>query len=102
MIRNWRSLCMVFAAVVLILSTFSFSAQATGTQSQKVEIAKYFGEIKELNSGKFTTVIVELKEPSMMEAKDKGKKQTKKKLKKARDGVKAEVGKKTSGSKVYQ
>lgn len=93
---------MVFAAVVLILSTFSFSAQATGNQPTKEvqQLAKYFGDIQEIKSNKITTVIVELEEPSMLEAKEKGKKQTKNKLKKARDVVKAEVGKKAKSGKV--
>lgn len=80
-----------FIALVLIFSTFGFSATANGgNQSQtkltELPLAEIFGDI-ELSSSKPTSVIVELKAESIVEAKHKGKKQTKTNLKSERGKV---------------
>ena len=78
-------------AFVLIFSTFGFGATANGgrvsqTQITELPLAEIFGEI-ELSSSRPTSVIVELKAESIVEAKHKGKKQTKANLKSERGKV---------------
>jgi minor extracellular serine protease Vpr len=89
--RNFSKVLFIFLAFVLIFSTFSFAATAnSGKNTQltftELETAEIFGDI-ELSSSRPTSVIVELKAESMVEAKHKGKNQTKANLKAERDKV---------------
>lgn len=89
------------AALVLALS-------ATGTVSgevpaSNVKSAPQLAELKgnfNFSSSKRTTVIVQLAESSIVEAKHTGKKQTKSNLKNVRNQIKAEVAKAIKGTKV--
>ncbi|UGW83499.1 MULTISPECIES: S8 family serine peptidase [Bacillus] len=69
------------------LSTSSQAAPASKPQTPDLEKAEVFGDI-DMTIGKQTTVIVELKEKSLAEAKELGKAQTKSKLKSERAKVK--------------
>lgn len=69
------------------LSTSSQAAPASKPQTPDLEKAEVFGDI-DMTTGKQTTVIVELKEKSLAEAKELGKAQTKSKLKSERSKVK--------------
>ena len=88
--RNFPRVALSFLALMLILSTFGFGATANGgnnsTQIKELPLAEIFGDI-ELSSSRPTSVIVELKAESIVEAKHKGKKQTKANLKTERDKV---------------
>lgn len=78
-----------FIAFILIFSTFGFSATAndsTQTKLKELDLAAIYGEI-ELSSERPTSVIVELTSESIVEAKHKGKKQTKANLKSEREKV---------------
>ncbi|MBT2680296.1 S8 family serine peptidase [Bacillus sp. ISL-35] len=82
---------LTLVAFVLILSTFGFGAAANeGTASRtkltELPLAELFGDI-ELSSKRPTSVIVELKAESIVEAKHKGKKQTKASLRTERNKV---------------
>ncbi len=67
----------------------------------ELEKAEIFGEIN-VKSRKHTTVIVELKEQSLVEAKQQGKAQTKASLKKSRTKVKNEELKEIDKASVRQ
>ncbi|MGE6630453.1 S8 family peptidase [Bacillus sp. NPDC077027] len=98
-----RSSVLLFSTI-FILSTFFTGHQATAAPSnKKVELdkAEIFGEIN-TKSRKHTTVIVELKEKSLVESKQEGKAQTKAALKKARTKVKTEALKKLDKASVNQ
>ncbi|MDX5475060.1 MAG: protease inhibitor I9 family protein, partial [Bacillaceae bacterium] len=89
--RNFSRILFSLLAFALIFSTFSFGAMANGGKKSNVQVtelklAEIFGDI-ELSSSRPTTVIVELKAPSMVEAKQKGVKQTKASLKSEREKV---------------
>ncbi|MBG9588035.1 S8 family peptidase [Cytobacillus firmus] len=76
-------------AFLLIFSSYSFGAAANGgtqTQVRELPIAQILGDI-ELSSSRPTSVIVELKAESIVEAKHKGKKQSKANLKTERSKV---------------
>lgn len=82
-----------FIAFILIFSTFAISASANGSRETRIQKkpavinhAEILGDI-ELSSKRPTSVIVELKAESIVEAKHKGKKQTKSKLKTEREKV---------------
>ncbi|MFS1514627.1 S8 family serine peptidase [Chengkuizengella sp. SCS-71B] len=82
---------MSFIAMVLLLSTFGMGAAAqTDNTSQitvkELPVAELFGDI-ELSSSGPTTVIVELEAESIVEAKQKGKNQSKDNLKAERQKV---------------
>lgn len=82
---------LTFVAFILIFSTFGMSAAANGgknapTSLTELKIANIYGDI-ELSSDRPTSVIVELTAESIVEAKHKGKKQTKANLKSERDKV---------------
>ncbi|WP_195257856.1 S8 family peptidase [Bacillus paralicheniformis] len=81
----------VMAFILLFsLSTFLTGVQATSVPDQKspeLEKAEIYGDI-DVTSDKQTTVIVELKEKSLAEAKADGEKQTKASLKTARSKAK--------------
>lgn len=88
--RYFSRVFLILVAFALIFSTFGLNASAKGGKTQtkltEIPIAELHGDI-ELSSNRPTTVIVELKEESIIEAKHKGKKQTKAKLKTERDKV---------------
>ncbi|MFV8826236.1 S8 family serine peptidase [Alkalihalobacterium sp. APHAB7] len=80
---------MIFSLVFLLaFSSFAGFAGANTTQNS----AKAFGEF-DFSSSDQISVIVELNEPSIVEAKHKGQKQSKQNLKKVRENVKANVQK---------
>lgn len=84
-----RSL-LILLTFALILSSFSMGVFANGSKGNlnitPLETAELFGE-HDLKSSDLTTVIVELKAASIVEAKNKGQKQSKANLKKEREQV---------------
>lgn len=87
-------------AIALVLSTFSMGAFAGGNQqARELPTAELFGEI-ELSSSRPTTVIVELHEESIVEAKHKGKRQTKANLNAERGKVISVLQSKVSNAEV--
>ncbi|KPB05834.1 peptidase S8 [Bacillus sp. CHD6a] len=90
---------MPLLVLVLVFSTFATNGVSANTGKENLELATLQGEF-DLSSSKAVKVIVELKEESIIEAKHKGKKQSKQNLKSARDKVKKEVADRTSKSKV--
>lgn len=90
---------MPLLVLVLIFSTFAANGVSANTGKEKQELATLQGDF-DLSSSKAVKVIVELQEESIVEAKHKGKKQSKQNLKSAREKVKKEVAARTSKSKV--
>ncbi|WP_404459570.1 S8 family peptidase [Sutcliffiella horikoshii] len=90
---------MPLLVLVLVFSTFATNGVSANTSKENLELATLQGDF-DLSSSKAVKVIVELKEESIVEAKHKGKKQSKQNLKSARDKVKKEVANRTSKSKV--
>jgi minor extracellular serine protease Vpr len=91
MIRKSSKVLFSILAFLLVFSAFNFGAAANGaktsqTQLREIPLAQIFGDI-ELSSNRPTSVIVELKAESIVEAKHKGKKQTKASLKAERGKV---------------
>lgn len=91
MIRKSSKFLFSILAFLLVFSAFNFGAAANGaktsqTQLREIPLAQIFGDI-ELSSKRPTSVIVELKAESIVEAKHKGKKQTKASLKAERGKV---------------
>ncbi|WP_192472021.1 S8 family serine peptidase [Mesobacillus jeotgali] len=89
--RYFPRVLLTVVAFVMIFSTFGFGAAANGgttsqTKLTELPLAEIFGDI-ELSSSRPTSVIVELKAESIVEAKHKGKKQTKASLKSERGKV---------------
>ncbi|MED0803070.1 S8 family serine peptidase [Bacillus safensis] len=98
-----RSSVLLFSTI-FILSTFFTGQQAAAAPSNKkmeLEKAEIFGEIN-VNSKKQTTVIVELKEKSLVEAEQEGESQTKASLKKSRTKVKNAALKEVDKASVRQ
>lgn len=93
----------VMAFILLFaLSTFLTGVQATSVPDKKspeLEKAEIYGDI-DVTSDKQTTVIVELKEKSLAEAKADGEKQTKASLKTARSKAKSKALKTLKKAKV--
>lgn len=90
---------MPLLVLVLVFSTFATNGVSANTGKENLELATLKGDF-DLSSSKAVKVIVELQEESIVEAKQKGKKQSKQNLKSARDKVKNEVEDRTSKSKV--
>nr|WP_226682403.1 S8 family serine peptidase [Sutcliffiella horikoshii] len=90
---------MPLLVLVLVFSTFATNGVSANTGKENLELATLKGDF-DLSSSKAVKVIVELQEESIVEAKQKGKKQSKQNLKSARDKVKNEVADRTSKSKV--
>ncbi|OLO26536.1 peptidase S8 [Alkalihalophilus pseudofirmus] len=90
-------------AVALTLSTFSMSALAnTGGKTQQAKelaLAEIFGDI-DMSTKAPTIVLVEINEESVVEAKHKGKNQSKQKLANERGKVISELKKKVSNAEV--
>ncbi|PKR78762.1 peptidase S8 [Halalkalibacillus sediminis] len=88
-------------ALALILSSFSMSAFGESKPQAKegLKTAEIFGDL-ELASDAPTSVIVELQEESIVEAKHKGKQQTKAKLKLERGKVISDLKSKSENAKV--
>ncbi|KEZ48998.1 S8 family serine peptidase [Metabacillus indicus] len=88
----------ISSAIFLSISAFGAGASAQ-TKPQQPQLAKAYGDLN-LRSSEKTTVIVELKEKSFVEAKQSGKAQSKENLKKVRDNVKAKAQKTVKTAKV--
>nr|WP_275980234.1 S8 family serine peptidase [Halalkalibacter alkaliphilus] len=89
-----------FLAIVLLLSTFSMGAFANSERKlTELQTGELFGDI-DLASPAPTTVIVELEEESIVEAKHKGKSQSKAKLASERGKVVDAVKDKVNNAKV--
>ncbi|MFT9599789.1 S8 family serine peptidase [Mesobacillus sp.] len=92
---------------ILAFSTFGMGAFANGTSGSAStsvtpqQLAELYGKI-DVKSSKPTTVIVELNEKSIVEAKHSGTSQSKAKLKAARDKVKDSVKKAAKSSKIQR
>ncbi|KHF39124.1 S8 family serine peptidase [Halalkalibacter okhensis] len=100
MFRKSSKLLISFLAIVLLLSTFSMGAFANSkSESRELPTGELFGEIN-LASPAPTTVIVELEEESIVEAKQKGKSQSKSKLASERNKVVDAVKDKVKNAKV--
>ncbi|WP_096156619.1 S8 family serine peptidase [Bacillus sp. FJAT-45066] len=93
---SFITLCALF----LVLSTFTAGAQyQSATIHKDLHIASVHGDL-DFSLNKEVTVIVELTEQSIVEAKHSGISQSKAKLKQAREDVIAEIDEKTSNSQV--
>ncbi|WP_368505697.1 S8 family serine peptidase [Alkalihalophilus sp. As8PL] len=91
----------VIYTLVLALALTSFGTASFANNQGDLSLAEIRGEIDTKSSAP-TTVIVELEEESIVEAKHKGKNQSKQNLKAKRDQVKNNVLKETSSSKIGQ
>ncbi|KMJ55535.1 peptidase S8, partial [Bacillus sp. LL01] len=91
----------VIYTMVLALALTSFGTASFANNQRDLSLAEIMGEIDTKSSAP-TTVIVELEEESIIEAKHKGKNQSKQNLKAKRDQVKHSVLKETSSSKIGQ
>ncbi|MDV2685801.1 S8 family serine peptidase [Alkalihalophilus lindianensis] len=91
----------VIYTMVLALALTSFGTASFANNQRDLSLAEVMGEIDTKSSAP-TTVIVELEEESIVEAKQKGKNQSKQNLKAKRDQVKNNVLKETSSSKIGQ
>ncbi|QOR66433.1 S8 family serine peptidase [Cytobacillus suaedae] len=91
----------ILLVFLLAFSSFSLGAfaETTKTSTTPQKLAELVGNI-DVTSSQSTTVIVELTEESIVEAKHKGKSQSKGNLKKARDEVKNAVKQAAKSSKV--
>ncbi|WP_449538030.1 S8 family serine peptidase [Ferdinandcohnia sp. Marseille-Q9671] len=99
--RTFKSVLVSFV-FLLVFSSFGMGAFAesnNATSSAPKELAELYGNIN-LSSSKATTVIVELTEESIVEAKHNGKSQTKANLAKERNKVKEAVKQAAKSSKV--
>ncbi|MRX71161.1 S8 family serine peptidase [Bacillus lacus] len=94
--KNFLKTFVYTSAITLGVSSFVPGASA---QPAEPKLAQIHGEV-DLTTTNNTTVIVELKEESLVESKQKGKKQTKENLKKVRDNVKQQAAKQVSNSDV--
>ncbi|GGK19790.1 minor extracellular protease vpr [Caldalkalibacillus thermarum] len=89
-----------FLIFSVMLSTFGLGAAASQSgQASPATLASLYGDI-DLSSSAPTTVIVELEEESIVEAKHKGKKQSKERLAKVRGQVIKELTTKVPDAKV--
>ncbi|WP_017729081.1 S8 family serine peptidase [Halalkalibacterium ligniniphilum] len=91
----------VLFSLIFLLSFSGFTSAAANTTSGPPELAPLYGEIDTSNFLE-KTVIVELKEESLIEAKHRGKNQTKEKLKQERRQVIENVQALTTTSEVGQ
>lgn len=91
-----QKLFVLLLALALILSSFGPVAANGNTKNASLpELAQIFGDI-DLSSSEMTTVIVELKEESIVQAKHNGKRQTKANLQRERNKVLKEAKGKVS------
>lgn len=97
--KKWMTALMPLFAFVLVFSAFSSNGVQANSQNSGGELATLQGDF-DLSSSKAVTVLVELQEQSIVEAKHNGKKQTKQNLKSARDNIKNELDKRVSTNKV--
>ncbi|MBT2687641.1 protease inhibitor I9 family protein [Bacillus sp. ISL-47] len=98
--RNFKSFLITLVFLLTISSMGAgASAATTPTSKEASELAELVGDFN-FSSAKRTSVIVELKEPSLVEAKHKGKSQSKANLSKARNQVKSNVNKAVKSAKV--
>lgn len=97
-----RKTILLLLAFLMVFSSFGMGVSAQSSEGQPPapkELAKTFGNI-DLSSSKSTTVIVELTESSIVEAKHSGKLQSKANLVKERNKVKAAVKQAAKSSRV--
>jgi minor extracellular serine protease Vpr len=101
MAKRYTKSFLVTLVFLLVLSTMGASVGAVNVTDSKAapELANLVGNFN-FSSTKNTSVIVELEEPSIVEAKHTGKKQTKGNLSKIRNQVKSDVSKAVKSSKV--
>nr|WP_328587703.1 S8 family serine peptidase [Alteribacter lacisalsi] len=79
---------LTFLALLLVMT--SFVPGASSSNNNELDVAELFGTY-ELSSDEEVTVIVEMNEPSLVEAKQTGKSQTKSSLERVRNNVVSEV-----------
>ncbi|MBY6037459.1 S8 family serine peptidase [Fictibacillus nanhaiensis] len=91
--RFLRKSSSITLACTFLFSAFSGASAAPNEQTP--ELAPLYGKYN-LSSSHATKVIVEIKEPSVLEAKKKGQKQTKTNLKTKRDAVIKEIAARTN------
>jgi minor extracellular serine protease Vpr len=101
--KQTRRSAVILIIFLFIFSTFGMGASANGSLGSNSvtpkKLADLHGKI-DVKSSKPTTVIIELTEESIVEAKHIGKAQSKAKLKTAREQVKKAVKQATSSSKI--
>jgi minor extracellular serine protease Vpr len=101
MAKRYFKSFLVTLVFLLVLSTMGAGVGAVNVNDSKPapELANLVGNFN-FSSSKSTGVIVELEEPSIVEAKHTGKQQTKANLSKKRNQVKGDVSKAVKSSKV--
>ncbi|KIL50721.1 hypothetical protein KP77_13410 [Jeotgalibacillus alimentarius] len=87
--------------LLLLLSAFGMGAGANTAPKDADSLAQLKGDFN-FQSGKETTVIIELEEPSIAEAKSRGVSQSKGNLKNKRGEVKSSVMSKIEGAEVHK
>ncbi|MFT4416376.1 S8 family serine peptidase [Fredinandcohnia humi] len=97
--KRTLKLSIILAVFLLAFSSFGMGAFAQGSSSTPQQLAKLYGNI-DVKSSKSTTVIVELTEESIVEAKQKGKSQSITNLARERERVQAAVKKAAKSSEV--
>ena len=95
------SFLLILSALVLVFSTFSTVSANPNRTTNVEDLAGIYGDY-DFTSSELTSVIVQMDEPSIVEAKHTGKKQSKQNLKNAREKVKKDVAARTANSKVYR
>ncbi|SES70486.1 S8 family serine peptidase [Anaerobranca gottschalkii] len=92
----------IFLIILTMVAFFSTTGMANQkSYSDKYNLAELYGEF-DLRSEELVTVIVELDEPSVVEGKHTGRKQTKEKVLAAADNVVEELGRRVAGVEVYR
>lgn len=99
--RSFKSfiLSLVFLLTFSSMGVGAGAASSNARNAAKPELAELFGDY-DLSSANTASVIVELTEPSIVEAKHKGKSQSKANLSKARNQVKSNLNKAVKNAKV--
>ncbi|MEW9502195.1 S8 family serine peptidase [Jeotgalibacillus marinus] len=100
MIKSRLRSILVLLSVLLVFSSFGMGAGAnTNSFKEAPQLAELFGDFN-FDSNKSTSVIVELDEPSIIEAKNQGTSQSEENLKNERNKVKVDLDKKVSKAEV--
>jgi minor extracellular serine protease Vpr len=90
---------LISSGLLLTFAPLGAGANVKTSTTETIQLAELFGDYN-FASSQTTSVIVELKEPSILEAKHKGKSQSKANLSKARNQVKSDLSKAVKNSKV--